>query len=118
MLSQDSAYFEAAKKSAKYFKSLGMGPGTHILCNGAEIGGLTFSGEEGIEEKVYEFLLEAVPEIQRAVYYGQIGQVKIIQPGVYQTQWRDAGGVSAYKATHSLILKPPIRSLWEYFTHI
>ena len=75
VLSADSAYVESAKKSAKYFKSLGMGPGTHILCNGAEIPGLSFSPDEGIEEKVYEFLLEAVPEIQRAVYYGQIGQV-------------------------------------------
>ena len=70
----DSDYFERAISSGKYFKSLGMTSGTHILVNGAMVPDLVFDDSSGIEDKIYEFLLEAVPDIQRAVYYGQIQQ--------------------------------------------
>lgn len=51
-----------------------MASGTHILVNGAMVPDLVFDDSSGIEDKIYEFLLEAVPDIQRAVYYGQIQQ--------------------------------------------
>ena len=69
ILAPGSAYWEEAKASAKYFNSLGLSNSPAILVNGNPIPGLSFQDSESnpFENNVYEFLLECVPEIQRAV---------------------------------------------------
>ena len=75
-ITEESVYYKSAVASANYFKSLGMKSESTILVNGALVPDLTFDEDGEIEQKVYEFLLEAVPDIQRAVYYGQLDQVR------------------------------------------
>ena len=78
----ESAYSKSAVQSRKYFEAIGMSDTFHILVNGAEVQKLTFddSGDTDFENTIYEFLLESVPDIQRAVYYGHFTQnMKIME---------------------------------------
>jgi len=71
---KDSAYWTKAKSSAASFASLGLASSPTILVNGAQVPGLSYANSDAnpFENNVYEYLLECVPEIQRAVYYGHL----------------------------------------------
>ena len=74
IMEPESAYYKTAKAQRVYFNSLGLSSSPTILVNGNEVPGLSYQNTESnpFENNVYEFLLECVPEIQRAVYYGHL----------------------------------------------
>ncbi len=65
---EESEAYKNAFKMMNFGRAIGVGEDSSILINGAALKNLAF--EDGMEEIVYQELLDAVPDIQRAIYYG------------------------------------------------